>query len=177
MRQLLLISILLIGSTRMYASHAAGMDISYEYISPAPGMNADIYKVTVKFYRDCGGNTGVYYDGELNFSSSCSSGSTILNQIGGAININPNCPTLCNGGSTIGIEEYTFEGLITLVHCSDWTLSWCESTRNAAINTINLPDDQDLCIQATLNNTGGAINNSPKFSEYPTPFILSLIHI
>jgi len=49
-------------------------------------------------------------------------------------------------------------------------LSVCEAARNAAINTINNPGNQDLCVEATINNTTYC-NNSPTFTQYPTPFV------
>ena len=151
----------------LYATHAAGMDIAYECISS--GTNSDTYKITLKFYRDCEGisNWGTLY---LEYSSSCSSGSTALTQVGSSLNINPACLSFCNGGNSLGIEQYTYETTITLSKCSDWVLSVCEAARNNAINTINNPGNQDLCVQATLNNTVHC-NNSPTFSQYPTPFI------
>jgi len=166
-----LLSLMVFYSTLSYGTHAAGMDISYECVSQ--GTTSDIYRVTVKFYRDCDGTAGVHYDGELNYSSSCSGSvtlSTTLSQVGGAVNINPNCLTFCNGGSTLGIEEYTWQGLITLAHCSNWVLSVCECCRNQTINTINNPGGQQLCVEATLNNSVYC-NNSPTFTQYPTPFI------
>ena len=166
--RILLILAILLSSVKIYASHAAGMDISYECISQ--GTNSDTYRITVKFYRDCSGNAGVYYDGLISYSSSCGSGSTTLNQIGSPVTLNPQCATYCNGGSALGVEEYTYQGNITLSRCSNWTISACEFARNAAINTINNPGGEDLCVQATLNNTTFC-NNSPTFSQYPTPFI------
>jgi hypothetical protein len=35
----------------VYATHAAGMDISFECI--ARNSTSDFYKITVSFYRDC----------------------------------------------------------------------------------------------------------------------------
>ena len=153
---------------RSYASHAAGMDISYECISQ--GINSDVYRITVKFYRDCSGIIGADYDGDISFSSSCGSGTAILTQIGPPIILNPECASFCNGGSALGIEEFTFQGDITLSKCSNWTITACEYARNAAINTIVNPGGQELCIEATLNNSTYC-NNSPTFSQYPTPFI------
>ena len=185
MRNLILILLLIISSVKLYATHAAGMDISYECISQ--GSNSDTYKITLKFYRDCDGigapgNTELIWDPfwgwtnyttpllDLVYSSSCGSGSNTLYQVGSAVNINPTCLSYCNGGNTLGIEQYTYETTITLSHCSNWMLSVCEAARNNTINTIINPGTQDLCIQATLNNTAYC-NNSPTFSQYPTPFI------
>ena len=154
-------------SSDTLASHAAGMDISYECISQ--GSSSDTYKVTLKFYRDCEGIPAPS-SLQLDFSSSCGSNTINLNQVGSSIDINPNCTSYCNGGSGFGIEQYTYEGIITLAHCSNWVLSVCEAARNAAINTINNPGNQDLCVEATINNTTYC-NNSPTFTQYPTPFV------
>jgi len=154
-------------SFEAFSSHAAGMDISYECISQ--GTSSNIYKITLKFYRDCEG-VSAPSSHPLNYSSSCGSSSATLYQVGSAVDINPNCISYCNGGSGFGVEQYTYETTITLAHCSDWVLSVCESSRNGSINTINNPGLQDLCVQATINNTTYC-NNSPTFSQYPTPFI------
>ena len=163
----LIVFISFFSSTDSLASHAAGMDISYECISQ--GSSSDTYKVTLKFYRDCDG-IAAPSSHQLNYSSSCGSNTTSLNQVGSAVNINPACLSFCNGGNSIGIEQYTYEGTITLSHCSNWVLSVCEAARNNAITTITNPGGQDLCVEATLNNTVYC-NNSPTFSQYPTPFI------
>ena len=73
-KKIILILALIFSSIKIYASHAAGMDISYECISQ--GANSDTYRITVKFYRDCSGNAGAYYNGLISYSSSCGSGST-----------------------------------------------------------------------------------------------------
>ena len=154
-------------SSEAFASHAAGMDISYECISQ--GANSDTYKVTLKFYRDCEGIVAPSYH-PLNYSSSCGSNSINLNQVGGAVDINAQCASYCNGGNGLGIEQYTYEATITLSHCSNWVLSVCENARNDAISTIVSPGQQDLCVEAMINNTIYC-NNSPTFSQYPTPFV------
>ena len=167
MRKFILFSLFLITIIETYATHAAGMDIAYECISQ--GNNSDTYKVTLKFYRDCEGISAPNSH-PLDYSSSCGSGTTTLYLVGGAVNINPDCQSYCTGGTGLGIEQYTYEGTITLDHCSNWLLSVCEAARNDVISTIVAPDQQDLCVQATLNNITYC-NNSPTFSQYPTPFI------
>jgi gliding motility-associated-like protein len=166
--KILLLGILsVLFSIKTFASHAAGMDISYECITQ--GNSSDTYKVTLKFYRDCEGIPAPSSH-PLNYSSSCGSNSATLYQVGSAVDINPNCTSYCNGGNGFGVEQYTYEATITLAHCSNWVLSVCESSRNGSISTINSPGIQDLCVQATINNTTYC-NNSPTFSQYPTPFI------
>lgn len=140
-----LLSLMVFYSTLSYGTHAAGMDISYECISQ--GINSDTYKITLKFYRDCSG-VPAPSSHPMTYTSSCGSGSITLYQVGGAVNINPQCATYCNGGSFLGIQEYTYEGTVNLTHCSNWVLSVCECCRNQAINTINNPDQENLCVEA-----------------------------
>jgi gliding motility-associated-like protein len=158
-------------STEAFSSHAAGMDISYECISQ--GSSSDTYKFTLKFYRDCDGavapGNGSNPLMNLNYSSSCGSGSDTLYQVGSVVDINPICSSSCNGGNSFGIEQYTYEATINLSKCSDWVFSVCENLRNSGINTIVNPGG-DLCVEATINNTTYC-NNSPTFTQYPTPFI------
>ena len=163
----ILLNLMVFLSNFAYGTHAAGMDISYECISQ--GANSDTYKITLKFYRDCFG-VNAPPSHPMTYSSSCGYGVMTLYQVGGAVNINPQCATYCNGGSALGIEEYTYEGIINLAHCEDWVLSVCHCCRNFSINTINNPGGENLCVEATLNNTIYC-NNSPTFTQYPTPFI------
>ena len=151
----------------MYATHAAGMDISYQCLSR--GSSSDTYKIIVKFYRDCDG-VRAPPTVTLDYQSSCSNSSVNLSLTGSPVILNAQCSNLCNGGSVIGIEEYTYEGTINLAHCSDWVLSSCVYARNNVISTISNPGRQDLCVQATLDNISDC-NNSPTFTQYPTPFI------
>ena len=55
MKNIYLLSLffLIFFAEKINATHAVGMDISYECISQ--GTNSDTYKVTLKFYRDCEG--------------------------------------------------------------------------------------------------------------------------
>ena len=46
----------------------------------------------------------------------------------------------------------------------------CLANRNAAITTVVDPSNEQLCVQAELNNLNFC-NNSPIFTEYPAPYI------
>ena len=87
---------------------------------------------------------------------------------------NPLCPgssAPCNNGGLVELEEYIYEAIISLDHCSDWVINVCASgNRNNAITTIISPANQDLCVEAEINNLN-VCNNSPSFSEYPAPYI------
>ena len=107
----------LLFSDELYATHAAGMDISYECVSSGP--TSDTYEVTLKFYRDCGtGNAPEPNTFTLDYSSlSCNlSGSITLYKLNSvAVNINPICLSYCNGGTTHGIEEWTYTGKSSII--------------------------------------------------------------
>ena len=153
------------------ASHAAGMDISFECV--ARNSTSDFYKITVSFYRDCN-NTAAPGSLDMNYSSSCGSGFESLLLTAGPTYITPTCTqsgSPCSGTSSlVEIEEYKYEKLITLDHCDDWVFNVCLANRNGVITTIAQPANEQLCVQAELNNLNFC-NNSPTYTEYPAPYI------
>ncbi len=158
------------GSTG-FSSFSVNNSCTNIYQTTYSGGTPDTYKVRVKFYRDC--SNGIPAPGTLTLSynsNSCSGsgGSQTLGMVS-STNITPVCntfPSPCSP-SIVGIEEYIYEGTISLAKCSDWVLAVCVNARNAAIST---GPNGSLCVQAELNNTIYC-NNSPVFSEYPTPYI------
>jgi hypothetical protein len=171
-RWFFLITILLLSFTAQQAnaSHAMGADLTYQCV----GGNA--YKVRLSFYRDCIGiaaPTSVYINVR---SVSCGQniGVTAYPVAGTGQEVNYLCPTAvttCNGGTFTGIQEYVYEGVITLpMQCTDWTFSYTLCCRNAAITTITSPSSNTFYIYATLNNTISPCNSSPTFSNKPVPF-------
>lgn len=155
----------------LYASHAMGMDMHYTCVGP------NQYEVTMTMYRDCRGvlplaNYTLYYS-----SVSCGVNSSItLAQTGPVVDISPICPSQtsnCSGGSgPFGIEEYTFRGTLNLSPgCTDWRLRTFECCRNNAITTLNGPSSQDIYLEIYLDNTTSPCNNSPRFTNAPTPVV------
>ena len=159
-------------SKKTYATHGAGLDISYECINR--GSTSDSYKIIVKFYRDCSSSSTAASNFFLEANSSCGSSLTLLPQVSGPTFITPLCPgssAPCSNGGLVELEEYIYEAIISLDHCSDWVINVCASgNRNNAITTIISPANQDLCVEAEINNLN-VCNNSPSFSEYPAPYI------
>ena len=180
LRYTLIVILLFLYSNYSHASHAAGMDITYECISQGPGTNNDTYRVTVKFYRDCSGQSAPLWM-RLSVFNSCNNRqySSWMNRLPNPQEITPICPsyiTTCQDLNALitGIEEYTYQTTITLpARCSDWVLSARVVNRNPNIATILLPNTQALYIEAVINNTSAisACNNSPTFSVLPVPFI------
>ena len=164
--------LLIFPSKDIFATHAAGMDITFECV--ARNSTSDFYKITVSFYRDCNGSPA---PGSLDMEYSCSNNlffNETLLLASGPTYITPTCTqsgTPCSGTSgLVEIEEYKYEKLITLDHCDDWLFSVCIPNRNNAISTILQPGNEQLCVQAELNNLNFC-NNSPIFTEYPAPYI------
>ena len=156
----------------VFASHAAGMDISFECISR--NATSDFYKITVSFYRDCNYTAA---PGQLTLNYSCANNIFYTENLlltAGPTYITPTCTqsgTPCSGSTgLVEIEEYKYEKLITLDHCDDWVFNVCLANRNAAITTVVDPSNEQLCVQAELNNLNFC-NNSPIFTEYPAPYI------
>ncbi|HKR05483.1 MAG TPA: PKD domain-containing protein [Bacteroidia bacterium] len=156
---------------KTYASHSMGADLTYEC------LGGNTYKVRLSFYRDCIGiaaPTNAY----VNISSaSCGQtlGVTCYPIPGTGQEVTPICPSAtstCNGGNFTGIQEWVYEGIVTLpMQCTDWMFSYNLCCRNAAITTITTPGVSTFYIYATLNNVISPCNNSPTFSNKPVPFI------
>lgn len=169
-------------SNRAVASHAMGADLSYECIDP---VNR-VYKITLRFYRDCAGIEEPSTISLSIFSNTCGQNftATLEKELcppginGGApCEVSPLCPSSimqssCNGGTLPGVQAYTYSATITLPQdCPDWTFSFSECCRNDQITNLANASSEDLYIQATLNNVGGICNNSPFFTTLPVPFI------
>ena len=148
-----------------------GADLTYEC------LGGNTYKIRLSFYRDCFG-VAEPTDAIINISSaSCGQNFdiTCYKIPGTGQEITPICAsvsTTCNGGSFTGIQEWIYEGTVTLpMQCTDWVFSFNLCCRNAAITTITTPDTDTFYIYATLNNTISPCNNSPVFSNKPVPFV------
>lgn len=168
---LLLVTLVVSSFSHVHASHVMGADLTYTCLGP------NQYEITLNVYRDC---NGIDLNGPLtlNYSSAqCGVNSTLtLNQVGPPVDITPACLTssdACNGGSGYGIQKFTFQGVLNLPPgCgSDWVLSWTLCCRNAAITTLSNPSNDNLYIEADLNNTLPTCNSSPTFGNDPVGIV------
>ncbi|CAN5637141.1 hypothetical protein BH11BAC2_BH11BAC2_11410 [soil metagenome] len=167
---ILTLGITLSSSKNAQASHAMGADLTYQC------MGGNTYKVRLSFYRDCIGISApanVYVNIK---SASCGQniGVTCYPIPGTGQQVTYLCPTAlstCNGGTFTGIQEWIYEGVITLpMQCVDWQFNYTLCCRNAAITTIGSPGSNTFYIYANLNNTISPCNSSPTFSNKPVPF-------
>ncbi|REJ84858.1 MAG: PKD domain-containing protein [Bacteroidetes bacterium] len=162
---------LLISAQSSKGSHSMGADLTYEC------LGGNTYRITVSFYRDCIGipaPSTAYLS--INYSNCAQSlGVTCYPRPGTGQEVTPVCSsatTTCNGGSFTGIQEWIYDGIVTLpMQCTDWTFAYSLCCRNAAITNINNPGTSTFYIYANLNNTISPCNSSPVFSNKPVPFL------
>ncbi len=153
------------------ATHGQGADLTYTCIG-----NGD-YVLRVSFYRDCAGISAPSTIDVDASSVSCSENLTFtLDQVSGTGNdITPICDSLdteCNGGNHPGVEEYVYSDTVSLpAQCTDWNFDFSVCCRNKAITTIDDPNNEELHLNAQLNNKDHPCNSSPSFSNPPVPYI------
>lgn len=156
-------------STVAEASHNAGGDIQYEYISSTG--NSHKYKITMRLYRDATGinlpASATVYACSANFATVSATLSEV-GTTGGSGVVAPtlfDCVSSTNAGVTINVMLY--EGEITLPgNAPDWTFAFSTCCRNPAVDNITNPSSQGFYIEAKLNNQIGQ-NNSPEFVSEP----------
>lgn len=178
---LLVVSILsVIFSKSAKATHAAGGEISYEWVSDST------YRVYFKFYRDCSGagapgnNTVI-----LCITNSCSfyNSTVYMNRISklpdSSLNgtpVNTGCAgvgTRCTSTTSVmpGYQEWWYAATVTLPsRCNAWKFAVELAARNTSVNLVNATSTS-LYVEATLNNVAAQGNSSPYFSVKPVPSV------
>ena len=171
MQTTILLTILAFPVQEAYASHSMGADLTYQC------LGGNTYRVTVSFYRDCIGINAPSAPLVTINSPSCgqSLSVTCYPRPGTGQEVTPACSssvTTCQGGTFTGIQEWVYDGIVTLpMQCSDWVFGYSLCCRNAAITNITTPGSSTFYIYATLNNLVTPCNNSPTFSNKPVPFV------
>ena len=166
MRQLFILLGFLLYSSSAYASHLAGGDLNYEYVSS--NSSGHIYNVYLRLYRDSSGIPSPLNATIFACSNSYSTVSVSLNQQTNTGQISPTMFDCVDAGiAGIGIEVYYYEGQIVLPgNAPDWVFSFSTCCRNPAIDNLLNPSSKGLYISASLNNMYGQ-NSSPTFVSEP----------
>lgn len=165
------------------ASHAAGAEIIYQWISDST------YRFYFKFYRDC---TGIATPDSVNlcaYNTCSNTGFTVWMQKWGSLigpgpypkdtngsSVATGCslyPNRCQDPSSIlpGFHEWWYACILTLPQkCNSWTFSAYAQSRNVTL--VNIPA-VDLYVETTFDNTipGADSNSSPYFSIKPIPYV------
>jgi hypothetical protein len=172
-RKICLLSLILclFGIKESRASHAAGADLTYEFIGNGQ------YRVRFTFYYDCSGLVSAPTVQTLNYSSNaCGFPNGTIDMFpvpGTGQEITHTCTgasTTCAGGSVVGIQEWVYEAIVTLpANCPDWNFNTSVGNRNAVVTTIDQPDNYSLYVDAWLDNSVSD-NNSPTFTNIPIAF-------
>jgi len=163
-------------SQQLYATHAAGADITYRWIS------GNSFEVTATMYRDC---EGVAAPGNITlnyYSASCNYNlfATLRPIPGTGQEITKACSTQvskCAGGNAPGIQKWEYRGTVTLpAQCTDWHFGFTICCRNCAITTLQYPGNNcanvpAMYVEATLNNVVAPTNSSPVFNNLPVAFL------
>ncbi len=159
------------------ATHAMGADLTYRCLGPGSMPGTYEYEITFSFYRDCSGIGVNAFTGAIDITNSCGYPNptlTLSPTVTSPTQISPICinaTSTCNGGTFTGIEEWVYQGNVTLPgECGNWTFSHSEGARNIAVTTISAVGGDNLFVYSTLNNLNGVCNNSPVFSNIPVPF-------
>jgi len=168
----------LFSSNRASATHAAGAELLYEWVSDST------YRFYWKFYRDCDGTTEPTSQ-TMCYYNSCN-GQTYqatLNKIigalpGGGTNGQevvtgcPQYPTTCTNGSLPGYREWWYTADVTLPsRCNFWTFYCTLNARNNSITNLDNPGAQSIYVETTLNNVAAQGNSSPYFTVKPVPYM------
>ncbi len=164
------------------ATHAAGGEIIYEWISDST------YRVFFKFYRDCTGAQEPDASNQLPPLCITNPCNPSWNQNitmdkwqgtlpGGGNNgdkVSVGCaqyPTKCEDRNSPipGYEEWWYSAIVTLTgRCNFFTFSTSIGARNPSTNIVN---SGNLYVETTLNNVFFQGNSSPYFTIKPTSYV------
>ena len=150
------------------ATHISGGEIYWDCIGP------DQFEITLVIYRDCFG-VQLNNNFDVTFASPCDTFTTQVNTPNG-VELSQLCDldlpnSTCSGGTLPGIEQYSYTTIVTLPPCNAWTISWSLANRNAAIANLQNPSNEEMYVQAVLDNTVDACNDSPQFTGIASPYV------
>ena len=160
------IFIVFLSTGKLFASHAAGAELSYQ------NLGGNSYRFYFKLYRDC---IGIYPSTQYTIQGSSSNGTSVpvyLN-LDSVAHIDQLCPSVVdqcvNSASPYtGIQLFYYHGDVTIPNGSAiWTFgSTPICNRNIAITNIIAPGSVCTYVEAKL-NTNFSSNNSPLFNALP----------
>lgn len=159
------------------ASHAAGAELIYEWVSDST------YRFYFKFYRDCTGAPAPRRV-QMCYTNTCTNqvGSIFLDSLTGTLPNGSNngtevatgCanqPSTCESSTSAvpGYREWWYSDTFRLpVNCDNWRFSVTIANRNTSVNLVNgIP----LYVETTLYSVTAPQNSSPVFSVKPVPYV------
>lgn len=152
------------------ASHVSGGEITYVCL----GNNQ--YLVTLNLFRDCSG-ASMGTSMSVNFRSTCGGNFNVALPLinPGGTEVSQLCAadigrSTCNGGPLPGMQNYIYQGTVTLTPCNTWTMSWSLCCRNPSVNLTGATGFS-MYLEATLNSASYPCNSSPVFTAQPIPYV------
>lgn len=169
---LLLLLAAIVHPEKIFASHAAGGEIVYEWIA------GSTYRFFFTLYRDCSG-IAEPDTVQLCFTDPCNTNlnftAQALKVTGQNGTVQPLCPgykTQCDTTTSItpGFKKWVYSAVVTLpAQCSSWKVGAYIDTRN--IN-VNLDAMYAFYVETMMNNTTPYQGNSSLyFTQWPLPFV------
>ncbi|MCK5856998.1 MAG: T9SS type A sorting domain-containing protein [Bacteroidales bacterium] len=159
------ITLLLTTPSTVKANHYAGSDITYTC------LGGNTYLITYTYYRNC---EGVSAPAQRTIDFNCSSNSTynfsapLLQVFGTGQELTQACSafqTNCSGGNAFGVQEYVYQGQVTLIGCNSWEITFSGCCRSP-VSTV-APSGSSYTTIAVLNNNAVLSNSSPTFTNKP----------
>ncbi len=163
---LILFLSILFTSYKSYSSHALGGELRYT------DLGNGNYEISFNLYRDCFG-----IPAPITVAANITSVVAAQNS---TLTLVPDSPSImmlqttcsgamstCQGGTFLGVEKYVYKGTVFLAPAPDWVFQVIITARSAAITNMINPDATSMTIEANLNNSAVAFNNSPVFSNDP----------
>ncbi|RYZ48681.1 MAG: hypothetical protein EOP49_18030, partial [Sphingobacteriales bacterium] len=161
-------------STKVQASHMAGAEITYEWIS------GSTYKIIYRLYRDCSGIAEPTSVSCCYYATCGGPAYTVtLNKAPGlnGQEVTTGCPgynSTCSSpaGPNPGYREWRYENTVTLpTQCNYWKFFVSINARNPAITNLNNPGGNNLYVETTFDNQAAQGNSSPYFTVKPINFM------
>jgi len=184
---IVVIIVLFFLSEKVDASHISGGEIFYEYLGPGNSPNTDLYRLTMRLFRECNSNGQ-----DLNFEQVnigvFSTGSRLLytqillNKVWvndpPVIRNTPGAIPCLTGDGSLCYQVGVFNNTIELPRTPDgFTLSWVRCCRQQVTNVFNTPYPESAQGSTFITHIPGTdvlktgVNNSPQFVVKDTALI------
>ena len=148
------------------ADHYSGGSLTYECL----GNN--FYRFSLDLYLDC---TGVPLTPQgLDFSNDCGTVFSVNNlPVVLTEEVSQLCAaslpnSTCNSGVLRGLRHHRLQTTVYLSPCNDWTIDWDICCRSTSVDLFGTPG---MYVGATVNNFGGACDQSPAIADKTFPFV------
>ncbi len=160
---LVIIGAFCLSSSNLFASHAAGGEIAYEYLGQ-DGQGKYRYWVSCKFYRFCGGaaapdtlRTVRITNGSINILEE------FPPKVGTGQVITGDCSHGEHNHSAYCLQEYVYEKEISLDPAAHWVIGYSVPVRNPS----DVASQGNLYVEATFDNLNYPPSNSVLFNSRP----------